>query len=293
MASNLQSLLKCVAVALALSGCARIEEAKLVRRPADAPDVFVLVVSGHCLPIMGLCDGNFNPEYMSHAGTPDALATALTDADHDVRTGAYVDGWYTWVDTEDVVLAAGFLDLVATLQLVNDAWMRGFSNPTRLVLVGHGHGVVWTHLAAYAAPSVPIEVLVDLDGHSSGWDDDEGYFGVGDDWPAFIPGYVEADEQTWTIDAWIAADSWSVSGVPDSQDIEDVVAPTAVLNLEVQSTPDVFQQEYEVFDGDANHRPDGGTKGIRTFTSTGDHYSVYEPGSDSMNWVIEEILGSL
>jgi len=281
-----------VALLLACTACTN-EAQEPALRPADAPDVLVLTVSGHCLPIMGLCDGNFNPENLSHAGTSDALATPLIDADLDVQSMGFVDGWYTWVDAEGELLAAGFVDLVGTLELTFLAWMNGYDNPTRIVMVGHGHGVVWTHLAAHVAPHVPIEVLVDLDGMSAGWDDDEGYFGVGDEWPASIPGFVSDDDQTWPIEEWIAEDSWPVSGVADPQDIEDVVPPNVVLNLEVHSTPNDFQASSDVFDGDPNNRSDGGTQGIRSFTSTGDHYVVYQPDSDSMDWVARKTLNAL
>ncbi len=277
---------------LLASACSQGEEPK--PRPADAPDVLVLVVSGHCLPIMGLCDGNFNPEYLSHAGTIDALTNALyEEGDLRVQWAAFVDGWYTWVDTNDELLAAGFVDLVGTLQLAQSDWIEGFDNPTRVVLVGHGHGAVWTHLAAYAAPDIPIDVLVDLDATSSGWDDDEGFFGVGDDWPAAIPGFVADSETAWLIDDWEAQDALAVPGVDDPQDIEDVVPPNVLLNLEVQSTPDPFQLEFGAWDGDPNWRADGTTSAIRFCKSERDHFGVYEPGSDCLEWVSKQTLRAL
>jgi len=277
---------------LGVLGCTP-QSPELAQRPADTPDVLILSVSGHCPPIMGLCDGNFNPENLSYAGTLDAVTTPLIDAGFEVESRSFVDGWYTWVDTEGEPLATGFVDLVATLELTFLAWMNGFEDPTRIVLIGHGHGVVWTHLAAQAAPHVPVEVLVDLDGMSAGWDDEDGYFGVGDDWPRLIPDYLAADEQTWLIEEWRAEDHWTVSGVAEPQDIEDVVPSHVVLNLEVQSTPNDFQVESGVFDGDPNHRAEGGTRDIRLFTSSGDHYGVYDAGTDSMDWVASQTLEAI
>lgn len=282
-----------MALLLALGACTQEVEAPPISRPADAPDVFLLTVAGHCLPIMGLCDGNFNPEYLSHAGTAEALATPLREAGLDVETMAFVDGWYTWVDTEGEVLAAGFLDLVAHLQLAHLGWMNGFDDPTRIVLVGHGHGAVWAHLAVHVVPEVSVEVLVDLDGMSAGWDDDEGYYGVGDDWPAVIPGFVAEDDQVWPVEAWRAEDAWPVEGRTDLWDIEDVVPPNVVLNLEVHSTPSPFQEGSNVFDGETNLRSDGSTDGIRLFTSEEDHDRVYDPESDSLAWVAKKILAAL
>lgn len=265
-------------LALLLAGGCKKEEPVL--RPADAPDVMVLGVSGHCLPIMGLCDGNFNPEYLSNAGTIEAISHPLfEEAGLGVQYGAFVDGWYSWVDTEDELLAAGFVDLVATLEVAHADWMDGFDNPTRIVLLGHGHGVVWTHLAARALPDVPIEAIVDLDGVSAGWGSDEGFFGVDDEWPSSIPEFVAESDRTWPIDDWRAD--------------PDHVSDNVVLNLEVWSTPNPFQEGSDVFDGEPNARDDGSTHGIRTCTSATDHFGVYEPGSDCMEWTVDQLIGAL
>ena len=277
---------------LLLCGACKPEEAS-DKRPAEAPDIWVLAVSGHCLPIMGLCDGDWNPEYLSHAGTIEAVANPLFDQTGlDVRWTPFVDGWYSWVNLDDELLASGFVDLVANLEFAKREWMDGYKNPTRVVLVGHGHGVVWTHLAAHAAPDVPIEAMIDLDGQSSGWDDDVGYLGVGDAWPDEIPGFIDDSDRKWDIDDWHAEDNWAVTGL-DPQDIEDVVPDNVALNLEVHSTPNYQQAGSDIFDADPNTRSDGSTEGIRLCTSQTDHYGVYEPGSDCLDWAVTELLGAL
>lgn len=272
-------------------GCTPTDSAPT--RPEGAPDVLILAISGHCVPLMGLCDGDFNPEYLSHAGTIDVVADALFERGLAVQWAAFNDGWYAWVDADGELLVAGFSGLVSTLEMAQREWIDGVDNPTRVVLIGHGHGAVWTHMAALALPGLAVDVMVDLDGMSAGWDDTDGYLGVGDAWPEEIPGYVEEGDRDWAIDAWEAADSWAVEGLDAALDVEDFVPDNVLLNLEVRSRPSPQQVESGVYDGQDNHRLDGTTVGVRSCESLEDHYGVYEPATDCMDWVVDEVVQAL
>ena len=67
--------------------------------------------------------------------------------------------------------------------------------------------------------------------------------------------------------------------------MEDVTPNNVVLNLEVQAT--AWPK-----DNDANVRLDGGTYGIKTFKSGKARSLVDEAGTDSVNWVVQELLKS-
>ena len=254
-------------------------------RPADSPDVLVVSVSGHCTSCVGW---SYNDEYLVDRGTPQAFAEDLRDAGLSVEVWDYADAFYTWTDGEGGdVLVWGWLHLVSHLEQVRDQWVAGFSNPTRLVVIGHSHGVVWSHAALLAVPDLPVDALVDLDGVCLSWEDDSGTLGVGDDFAETIRDYQSATGTGWSLDLTNPCESWQIPGVSGWQNLDDVVPPSAAVNLEVRSA------DWWIYDSQLNWRPDGTWGEVYTWDSNQDHGDVVLPGLDALDWAVPRVTAAV
>jgi len=252
-------------------------------RPAGSPDVLILSVSGHCFDCFGQ---EYNDEYMLDRGTPQAVAAVYERRGLTTAIWDYGDAFYTWVDGDDDVLVWGWLDLVAHLRSVERRWMRGFVDPTRIVVVAHSHGTVWAHSALWET-GVPVETLIDLDGVCLAWEDDSWSFGMGDAWMSVIDTYTASSGEPAWFDLANGCDSWSVPGVDRPQDIKEVVPDSARLNLEVTSS------DWLLYDANVNWRADGTYGDIYGFSSEENHSGVLDPQSDAMRWVVDALEADL
>ena len=242
-------------------------------RPAAAPDVMIFTVSGHNL------SGEFNQEYLLNSGTPGIFANVFIDRGFSVVLYDYVDEFYSWVDHNDAPLVYGFLSLVADLEYVKAEWISNFDNPTRVIIVAHSHGDVWAHIAANLV-DIPIDFLIDFDGESTCWENDTICGSFGDRWKKVIDEYRAEYGDPWPFDIAEAADHWSVPGVSQPQDIEELVPDWVSYNIEIHAngyTPPILN------DDELNWRLDGSDWNILTFQSNEGHSDVYKPGSDAVN----------
>ncbi len=244
-------------------------------RPLGSPDVMLLMVAGHCID----CASNYNGDYFASWGTPRAIEEVLEAEGLEVRTWNYVDELYSWASGDQVV-AYGYLSLVADLEWVERHWIADFDNPTRIVLVGHSHGVVWAH-SAVMATQIPIEVLVDLDGICLNWEDDDWALGFGDDWAQIVDAYERDHGALAWFDLANPCDSWNL-GTGEALNIDDVVPWNVRTNLEVRSS------DWLLYDSQDNLRYDGSSDTL-TFQSQEGHIRTVDPSSDSIRWVAREL----
>ena len=250
-------------------------------RPADAPDFVVFGVSGHCL---GGCPSSYNPEYLLSEGTLDVVMDALDGNGWTAQCQGYGDSLYTIVNEDDEILVRGFLEMVRVMGTVRREWIEGFDNPTKVIVVAHSHGTVWAHSALFLEDQLPVEILVDLDGESLGWESDSWSLDtIGDDWTAEIDEYAAEWNPDWWFDVANPADSWNIPGLSSLQDIEDVVPDSVLLNIEAASHTLVVQ------DGEPNHRLDGTTEGIFRNQFDQGHGSIDNPGGAAMNFVADVV----
>lgn len=296
---------------LALLGCAPVAQnvfspapfsaapfsGALTPRPQDAPDVLLLAVSGRC-PVACQAPGD-NIDYLTPRGTVQALAAALEAHGLSVTSYAVASnlGQHTprtisqaqvGVGRSVAAIQDGFLQLEARLNTAYTDWIQGRSNPTRIVLLAHSHGVVWTHALARAHPEVPIATMIDLDGVCDFWETDN---------RRQVQAYVsQQGHNPWSFDLADPCGSVRVGNV--RYDLKDVVYPNVAVNLEVQSQRLVGREGGSVianfpFDGLGNVRSDGSRTGVVTFRSAGETHSVVSrPGSRAFAWVGSQ-LGSL
>lgn len=257
-------------------------------RPLDTPDVLIVAVSGHCNPFR--CFTSYNDEYLNSGGTLRAIAAPFLDRGLQVSSLAATDNFYDEPVGAETPAAYGFLSLLARLEWVRDNLVADWDDPTRIVVVGHSHGTVWAHLALHVLEQegspVPVDVLVDLDAVSEGWEDKVS-LGFGDAWGSVIQDYTSRTGTVWPFEIWNSADSWVVPGDAGLLDIEDIVPDSVTVNLEVWSSDGTA-----IRDRDPNIRLDGSTTGFARIQSVENHEGTVEPGSDSIEWVTEAITAA-
>lgn len=63
---------------------------------------------------------------------------------------------------------------------------------------------------------------------------------------------------------------------------------SVLIDLELQSQ---FSLLFPFPDDDDNHRLDGGSEMIYRYSSDGqDHFDIYEPNGEAMDWVVAQML---
>ena len=283
-------------VVILLAGCAPSLQTNVVQapfsgeltpRPAGSPDVLILAMSGRCPCLSGPTN---NVDYLTPRGTLRAVAAAFETLGLSVQTAGASAHLTSHLPTTAIqsqlgkgVLTAptqdGFLQLEDRLRAAYTDWVYGRSNPTRIVLLAHSHGVVWTHALARAHPEIPISVMIDLDGICDLWELDN---------RLLIQAYVRSlGHNPWPFDLSNSCGAVRVGHV--RYDLKDVVYPNVALDLEVQSQRLVsvaggFKANFP-FDALANVRSDGSHVGIETFRSGDTHSNVSVPGSEALIWV--------
>ncbi len=260
-------------------------------RPDDAPDVLILSVSGHNL-WFGLspeCTGTgYNCEYLLQRGTLDAIGQVFLNRGYGVEGWTHVDELYDQYedidgDGQEEIVDFGFLALLDEIDWVVENWIADFDNPTRVIVVAHSHGGVWAHSALMLRPSLPVDVLIDLDSNALCWEEDFACALNGDNWQSAINDYVDYYAPDWWFDVGDAGDSWLVPGLDALQDIEDVVPDSVLLNLEVHGSTLL------AYDNQFNYRRDGSLTGLWANYFDESHRDITLPGSDAMQWVAESI----
>ncbi|WP_236516764.1 hypothetical protein [Sandaracinus amylolyticus] len=258
-------------------------------RPSDAPDFVIVAASGHCF---GISCPEYNREYLAADGTVQAIIDLIEARGRSAGYAAFSDSLHDWENTSTgEVLAYGWLSMLAFLDFVRTEWIADFDNPTRVIVLGHSHGTVWAHLALMVlelegAP-VPVDVLVDLDGVSIGWEDDLETGFVGDTWASELIAYTERTGTSWPFEVWDAADSFFVPGVSELQDVEEIVPNSVLANLEVWSSDGIGS--IGLRDAQPNWRRDGTMTNVFREQSVENHGDTAQPWSDAMRWVVDSI----
>lgn len=261
-------------------------------KPADAPDWVVVTVSGHCIP-PGCAVPGANNEYLADTGTAQRFVDLLEVWGYSVELFSYSDEFYNRDNSAAVLQPGqgaptifGFLQMFEDLTMIRDEWVADFDDPTRILLVAHSHGVVWSHSALMAFPDLPVEIVIDFDGKSLAWEDEDVLLEFGDTWQSVIAAYTQAEGINWGFNLGAAEASWPVPGLP-LQDLEDVVPAWVGTNIELQATSGLIMP---FPDNDDNHRLDGSTDGIVRFESQSeDHVEIDNPDSQAVDWAIGQV----
>jgi len=229
-----------------------------------APDVFLVVVSGHSF--------GADPAYLRFDAGPE-IEDAIEDAGRTVVTSYYVDG--PAVDEG----FGGYAELVDDLRAVEAEWEP---EGTRVVVVAHSHGGVWAHGAIRAVPGLAVAALVDLDVSSYGWTL------VHD--PAPLGGSPVDEYDLGAIVSWPQYPSVP-SEETDTYDLEDVVFPSVAEALEVRSGDSPLGGEW--FDEKWNLRTDATADGLWAWFSDDTHAEVHAAGGTTLAMVTGWLLDRL
>jgi len=252
-------------------------------RPAEAPDIVLLTVSGRNLDLLDLfCPPECNLPYLGDAGgAGESLQTEIESLGYTVERDDYIAALQSYDDDGDSIAdRLGFLQLVSDLVWIRDNWIGTFEDPTKIVIYAHSHGCVWAHIAASVVPDCPIEVLASIDGVCLQWEAD--HDGSVDD-------YVNANGNPWPWDISSPCDEWTVPGQGDRLDTKDVVFDNVRFNLEVKSTG-VNLLFGLIADTVDNRRLDGTETDITRLPAGSEgHSDVDDPGSAAYDWVVARL----
>lgn len=264
-------------------------------RPAGSPDVAIFVVSGRCG--VGTCSApEQNWDYLGPQGTGQAVAQAFQALGYSTRVYSYSAHLRSHYSSISRKTEPGFLELEAQFKAVVQNWVNGFSNPTRIVLVGHSHGTNWTHNLTRIYGAVRFAYVIDLDGICYLWEDDNA---------PYFRDYYAQNGNPWGVDISDSCDAIPVKRWYGTSyyNAKDVAFANTTYNLEVQSKRVFLRREGQqggdvepqgetnfAYDYTANRRTNGSTTGIYTYVSSSEgHNQVDEPGSQALAWVKGQI----
>ncbi|GEM49769.1 hypothetical protein DC3_54040 [Deinococcus cellulosilyticus NBRC 106333 = KACC 11606] len=275
-------------------------------RPSTSPDVYLFGISGKCfkqndnilpftclnlLPaqmesqdaIVEKQNTKNNWDYLS-AVLPNQTESTLQNLADTIAAQGYTVGYDgvagSWPDRANTSSGSyaeyyGVKTLLKALTIIYNQDIKGVENPSKVVLVSHSHGVVWSHVIQWALPQLPIEVAVDFDGVCRYWGTDNAADITGDGNPYQIPVSSLCGEQ--------------ITGGGTANDIQNVVFDNVKWNLEIQAdnTPVCggLATLAGVYDGHDNWRYSGGTSGLYALRPCDNHMTVIHPNRSGMKFV--------
>ena len=299
-----------MAVILLLVACSSpgggLELQTLALRPANSPDVVVIGFAGRCGALCGA-------PYTNKAdldGKDEALQSVMSAFE---AQGLSVQGYsYGAIVSGELsrVGAQGYYEAQRRLERVHSQWMDGFSNPTRVVLLAHSHGTLWSSLLAMENPGVTFDYGIYLDGVCNQWERDNLRRGW---WRRnIIADFYAGVDEPYPATLATLGGACNVLEVPGSgkRHLKDVVPTNVKVALEVRSAvpaiplPDLRDPDSQgpdsqgfdacedvgtwvnVTDRNDNVRPDGSRDKLYTYRSPRqNHCDIPEREGKAMQYV--------
>jgi hypothetical protein len=262
-----------------------IPENVLPARPVTSPDYYVIGISGKCISDeLKLPCGNITPSalqplntgnnynYLEPRGTLSAVADAVRSRGWTVETRGFAASLFDRTNTSSGTLAThpGFLTLTEYVANIYNRDIKGVRNPSRIVLVAHSHGVVWSHLLTFLAPTLPVELQLDFDGVCLYWQSDN----QGDFQAAGLGNLMDFEAVCRSRDA-------AFGGNPN--DLQNITASNVRYNLDVHSN------DLTLFDSTPNWRLDGTTTGVFVAAFNESHSGVTQRDSQGLDWAVRSV----
>ena len=253
-------------------------------RPAGAPDLVIISISGHC----GLvCSTRNTWSYLDSAsestggvavldGIVDAYRRLGFNTIETFSASSFVTAHYSSTSGE---VEPGYLQAQAYLDEVKAEWIDGYSDPTRVVLLGHSHGTVWASLLAMNNLDVTFDAFISLDAICwMWWAKHKQYIHetfVNGPWKIPFP-----------LDQGDPCGSLAIPGVKKRMNINDVVSANVIYGLEVRTTFRLFSFDPNVLaDDDINVRINGSNQNIWGVTAGESHANLGKYYNQSILWV--------
>lgn len=256
-------------------------ENPLPLRPAGTPDYYVVGISGKCLAVEGGYPGSCaqlspsslqaqdtskNYNYLLPRGTLEGIANTIYGKGWSAAYKGYAASLPDRINTSSgkSELHHGFQTLEAEVMSIYKTAIQGVRNPSKIVLVAHSHGVVWSHLFTMLHPEVPVEIQVDFDGVCLYWvTDNQGDLNAAGWGGRFSTSNICNGPRA------------SLGG--SSTDMQNITRNNVKSNVEIQSGAYL---PLNLHDSVGNRRLDGSTNGIFTeYFGTETHSKVTVPGS--------------
>lgn len=256
------------------------------QRPEGSPDLVVIAISGHCGAV---CHTRNTWSYLDTASDEtggvavlDAVAGAYENLGLEVETfsaSSFVTAHYSLISDE---LEPGYLQAQAYLDTVKRDWVSGYTDPTRVVLLGHSHGTVWASLLALNNLDVTFDAFISLDAICwQWWGRHKGFIAqayLDSPWPMPFP--LDQGDPCGTI---------AVPGA-GRMDINDVVSANVIFGLEARTNTRLFSLDPNVLaDDDTNLRINGTGTNIWGIEARETHNDLGRYYNTSVAWVTSVI----
>ncbi len=252
-------------------------------RPEGTPDLVVVAFSGHCGIV---CHTRNTWSYLDSASETTggvAVLDGIVDAYRALgltvevfSASSFVTAHYSAVSEE---VEHGYLQAQAYLDEVKRDLITGYSNPTRVVLVGHSHGTVWASLLAMNNLDVTFDAFISLDAICwQWWARHKGFVAqafVGSPWP--LPYPLENGDPCGTL---------AIPGFRQRFNINDVFSANVIFGLEVRTSFRLLSLDPNVLaDDDPNVRINGTGMNIWGIEATETHSDLGRYYNNSIAWV--------
>lgn len=253
-------------------------------RPADAPDLVIIAISGHC----GLvCNTRDTWSYLDKASEStggvavlDGVVRAYEELGFEnietFSASSFVTAHFSEISQE---VEPGYLQVQAYLDEVKREWIDGYVDPTRVVLLGHSHGTVWASLLAMNNLDVTFDAFISLDAICWMWWAKHRQFVV----DTFVNG-------PWTIpfplDQGDPCGTLQVPGQSRRANINDVVPANVIFGLEVRTSFRLLSFDPNVLaDDDVNVRINGTDTNLWGVMAKESHTNLGRYYNQSITWV--------
>ncbi len=258
-------------------------------RPTGSPDYYVLGISGKCLTTQGgivLLDNcgdlskadihaqstvnNYN--YLVLRGTIPGIADTIAKKGYRAVYAGYAASLPDRknLSSGSEQTSSGFMTMERQIIDIYNNSIKGVSNPAKIVLIGHSHGVVWSHLFTMLHPEVPIEIQIDFDGVCLYWvSDNQGDFAT--------YGY------NTNIDFSKICNGPAALFGGSRNDLQNRVFDNVKYNVEIQSFDPALR------DSVVNIRENGETSTVFSSKFLELHSGVTQTSSDGFHFAVQEV----
>lgn len=256
----------------------------LPARAAGAPDLLIIAFSGHC----GFaCSTRDNWAYLGEASQETggvAVLSGIQRAYEELGVGSvevlsassFVTAHYSEISGR---VESGYLQAHARLGAVKRRGGSSTATPTRVVLVGHSHGVVWATLLALNNPDVRFDALISLDAVCWQWWGRHSRYLIQQfmDGPFSTPAPLERGDPCRS--QWVA-------GREAPMNISDVVPENVTYGIEVRTSFRLLSLDPNVLtDDEPNVRATGGTENLWGIMARESHARLGRRYNDSIRWL--------
>ena len=234
-----------------------------------------LTVTHDPVPDVALLVANGDPKEGPEGADPaDLTRDAVPFLEHWLLGRGLETRTSVFADTDEDETDPGYSGMVAKLTELRDTLLTGRTFPTRIVVVGFGHGAVRAHAAIRDVPDTPVAALIDLDATSCGWT------AQGHDTDAIGGDPVGA---------------YTIGTIPF--DLTDIVFDNVIASLDVRSAwecpPALLGAGPDEYEPRVHRREDGAIDGVAFLYTQTSHDELHDPFGTTLPRVAKWLTSTL